>query len=470
MDTQMLKVFAERLRAHLEQHQLHLKHGQALDLIAALPGLRNWPEVNAFPVRVAAGQLNDSSAERLSRRLTKNHGVALTPAQLLQILKPARVEGERVLAYEEMDDSGSPTGRRAAFAGVEFTPLRYVDLVDTKLNNKVVIPLNWKHAKVIESNIPEIKLDGFASGNATIESTYTSKAIGLVKGGWLPSGLAVRQDMIVLPDRCTITELKGRFRDGIKKNEEDKDFLDFFEGDGIRINPLLYALEGNLRRNPTPDQIRQQLEEVMAALRLALPKAELVPGDIGGLQGVVGIVQDTLASMERKQAFLMRMAPKLLPPTSVSKKAQLWSEILSTAQDCGIPKNSLVVLAALSSISVPMGNSPAKRLLKPSADYSAEDAYNALADLRSLEILMCLFALFPAQQIMLCTGDKNLALFWAGIRASKFAWIGKAATFTLSPVEALLPNVSAEHRASFFDPVDHNEAVSAKATTEGGAP
>lgn len=379
---------------------------------------------------------------------------------------------ERVLAYEEVDDSGNSTGRRAAFAGVEFTPLGYADLVDTKLGNKVVIALNWKNAKVIESNIAEIELDRFASGNATLESAYTFRAIGLVKGGWLPSGLAVRQDMIVLPDRCTITELKGRFRDGIKTNEDDKDFLDFldfFKGDGIRINPLLYALEGNLRKNPTPDQVQQQFEEVTAALRLALPKAELVPGDTGGLQGVVGIVQDTLASMERKQTFLMRMAPKLQPPTSASKKTQLWDEILAVAQDCGIPTNSLVVLAALSSISAPMGNSPAKRLLKPSANYSAEDAYNALADLRSLEILMCLFALFPDQQIMLCTGDKNLALLWAGIRASKFDWAGKAATFTLSPIEALLPEVSVERGTSFFDPVHRSGAVAVEPSMEGGA-
>lgn len=378
-------------------------------------------------------------------------------------------KGEKVLAYEEVDGSGAPTGRRAAFTGVEFIPLAYAELVDTKLGNKVVIPLNWENAKVIESNIAEIELDRFASGNATLESAYTSRAIGLVKGGWLPSGLAVRQGMIVLPDRCTITELKGRFRNGVKKNEDDKDFLDFFEGDGIRINPLLYALEGNLRRNPTPEEVRQQLGEVMAAMRLALPKAELVPGDSGGLQGVVGIVQDTRASMARKQTFLMRMAPKLLPPTSASKKVQLWEEILATAQDCGIPTNSLVVLAALSSISVPMGNSPAKRLLKPSANYSAEDAYNALADLRSLEILMCLFALFPDQRIMMCTGDKNLALFWAGICASQFNWVGKAATFTLSPIEALLPNVSVEHGASFFDLVGRSGAVGREPEMEGGA-
>ena len=37
MDTQQLKVFAERLRAYLERHNLTLKHGQTLDLIAAIP-------------------------------------------------------------------------------------------------------------------------------------------------------------------------------------------------------------------------------------------------------------------------------------------------------------------------------------------------------------------------------------------------------------------------------------------------
>lgn len=378
------------------------------------------------------------------------------------------LKSERVLAFDEVDDSRNPTGRRAAFGGVEFAPLGYADLVDTKLGDKVVVPLNWQNAKVVESNIGNIELDRFASGNATLESAYTSRAIGLVRGGWLPSGLAVKKDMIVLPDRCTITELKGRFREGIKKKEDDKDFLDFFAGDGIRINPLLYAVEGNLRRSPTSEQIQQQLEEVMAALRLALPKAELVPADGGGLQGIVGLVQDTQASMARKQNFLMRLAPKLQPPTSAGKKAQLWDEILGTAQDCDIPTKSLVVIAALSSISVPMGKSPAKRLLKPSVDYCAEDAYNALSDLRSLELLICLFALFPDQQIMLCTGDKNLALFWAGIRAAKFAWAGNAATFTLSPIEALLPDVSGEHGSSLFDPIDRSETVAVEPLIQRG--
>ncbi len=354
------------------------------------------------------------------------------------------------MVFKEHGDDDKPTGRSAAFAGIEFLPLQFADLVDKKLSSEVVIPLRWERAKVIESNIPGITVDTFSRGNTTLVSPFSARAIGLVKGGWLPSGLAVQNDMVVMPDRCIISDLKGRFCGGTKKNESDKDFLDLLAGRGTRINPLLYAIEGNLRRNPTPEIIEQQLNEAAAALRSALPEAELVPGDRGGLEGAIGIVRDTQVSMARKEEFLMRLAPKLHAPTSAGKKALLWDETLETARVCGVVKNSLVVLAALSAISVPNGKSPAKRLLKLSREYSTENAYNALADMRSLEILMGLFSLFPEQRLMLCTRDKDLALLWAGMRASDFAWCGDHATFTLSPVDELLPGMTPAQRDSFF--------------------
>lgn len=86
MDHQALKVFAERLRAYLATQQLTLKHGQALDLVAAIPGLRNWPEVSAFPDRVAASTLNDHAAGRLARRIHEKFTLSVTPAALLQAL------------------------------------------------------------------------------------------------------------------------------------------------------------------------------------------------------------------------------------------------------------------------------------------------------------------------------------------------------------------------------------------------
>lgn len=54
MDIPQLKLLAGRVRGLLQQSSRPVGHSQSLDLIAALPGLRNWPEVMAFQDRVSA--------------------------------------------------------------------------------------------------------------------------------------------------------------------------------------------------------------------------------------------------------------------------------------------------------------------------------------------------------------------------------------------------------------------------------
>lgn len=358
----------------------------------------------------------------------------------------------RVLKHVELDEqTGEPTGRSASFVDVIFQGLQYSDLIDLKLGSKVEIPLSFKNAHLLESSIAELSSVTNASGRFKLESIYSSKTIGLVKDGWLPSGLALQDDMTILPDRCTISELVGHFRNGSKTNEANKDFLDLFADQRVRINPLLYALEGNLKTNPSPEVVEQQFEEACAKIKVSLPLAELVPESKGALQGVVGIINDTKIGMARKQEFLLHIAPRLRAPVSKQRLSLVWDEVLTAADGHNIPRRSLVVLAALSAATVPNGKSPAKALLKlTEPNYSAELAYNALADLRSLELLMYLFAMFPNERILLCTGDKDLALFWAGIRASNFAWHSDYFHCKYSPVEALLPNVTPERMASYF--------------------
>lgn len=358
---------------------------------------------------------------------------------------------EHVLKYVEIDEkTGLPTGRSVSISGVEFQPLQYCDLVHQKLD-KISIPLRWDNARVLETTIPEISLEECVGGCVTLESAFSSRTIGLIKGGWLPAGLALQQGMTVMPDRCTVTELIGRFCNGKRKDNANDDFLDFFVGHQIRINPLLYVLEGNQKRNPTPEEVYQQFKEVCAKVKMALPDADLVPTGEQGLKGVVGIINDTRPAMARKEDFLVRLASKLRNNVGASKVQEVWDWVLGVADECGVPRQSMVVLAALSAVSVPNGKSPAKRLLKlTEPNYSTELAYNALADLRSLEILMYLFALFPQERIMLCTGDKDLALFWAGIRASEFAWVKGQFRCKFSPVDAFLPRITEKMATCYF--------------------
>jgi hypothetical protein len=88
MDIQQLKLLAERVRDLLQQSNHPVGHSQSLDLVAALPGLRNWPEVQAFPDRVAACELDAASTSRLAFRLKKKFDLELSPQAMLAAVSP----------------------------------------------------------------------------------------------------------------------------------------------------------------------------------------------------------------------------------------------------------------------------------------------------------------------------------------------------------------------------------------------
>lgn len=94
MEIQQLKLLAGRIRDLLEQSSVNVTHSQALELSSALPGLRNWSEVMAFPGRVAALELDLSATRRLAFRLQKRYGLELTAEDLLNTLQPSETRSE----------------------------------------------------------------------------------------------------------------------------------------------------------------------------------------------------------------------------------------------------------------------------------------------------------------------------------------------------------------------------------------
>ncbi len=81
-------------------------------------------------------------------------------------------------------------------------------------------------------------------------------------------------------------------------------------------------------------------------------------------------------------------------------------------------------------------------------DVAAVETRASLADLRSLEVLMHIFAIWPDQRVMLCTADKDMALFWTGLRASNFMYQAGRMSFDVDPA-ALLPGISSQQWAAF---------------------
>ncbi|MDR3416895.1 MAG: hypothetical protein P4L83_11980 [Nevskia sp.] len=92
MEIQHLKLLAARVRELLQKSNHDIGHNLSLDLIAAIPGLRNWPEVQAFPERVAAAELDETAAVRLAFRLNKKFNLGIPPVAVLELLNPAAAE------------------------------------------------------------------------------------------------------------------------------------------------------------------------------------------------------------------------------------------------------------------------------------------------------------------------------------------------------------------------------------------
>ena len=87
MDQSQLKQCAKRLHSYLQpQLGVAFKLGNALDLVAALPGLRRWPEVTAFPDQVARAELTMEAVQRLSRRIEQRYHAQVDAELLMSAL------------------------------------------------------------------------------------------------------------------------------------------------------------------------------------------------------------------------------------------------------------------------------------------------------------------------------------------------------------------------------------------------
>lgn len=130
MDVPQLKLLAGRVRALLSQSSSEIGHSQSLDLIAALPGLRSWPEVIAFPQRVAACEVDAGSAGRLAFRLKKNFGLQLSPNDVLSALLPSNVDSAQLPL--QVWPGGPPFGVYVTTSAAAITALltRYEEATD----------------------------------------------------------------------------------------------------------------------------------------------------------------------------------------------------------------------------------------------------------------------------------------------------------------------------------------------------
>ncbi|MBV7541987.1 hypothetical protein [Acidovorax sp. sic0104] len=346
------------------------------------------------------------------------------------------------IQYIEKSPSGKPTGRKATIHG-ELVPFGHTDLLERTLGKPSRLNLRIQNANVISSSIPEIPVGPSKPLETTIETHLAVRHVGLVRGGWFPAGLEQAVGSVILIDRCTLTELKGRFKPGGSK-ASGGDFVDWLDDPNVKLSPALLALEGNQTEHPSADAIEAQMKEHAGHLRALIPNATVIgdsPKMLKALTALAFSEQHQTAS-ERTIEFLLSTEPLLRHPVSRARLPGVMAQIAANAGATGLSLRDPAVMCAISAAGVRHGRNAAKRALKfVKAPYTRKEAYNAMCDMRALKAFASLLSVLPDENAMWCTSDKDLSLVWCGMSLSKFdPGSGlSSTTVTSSPLEAFLP-------------------------------
>lgn len=270
----------------------------------------------------------------------------------------------------------------------------------------------------------------------TLQFEKKIKAWVLVPGGWFPIHFPSVDILVV--DR-NVTSALAAFEANPNRPDLDADkwWLQHLNRASPLLNPILCALEGRWKAPPSFDQFKDELNSSGAILRRTLPEARILEHREEDLHVAYQICISQVPRMQREMAFLVAVCPKLTSRIASGKELGLEAYLFSEADKFDVDSKSLCFIAALSVLYEKCdGSEPriGRGVLKPKPLYTEHDAYNAIADLHSLEMLAAGRAL-PGPSIGLCTRDKYLAAFWTCLGAHSGFWDGNSFTssFTLKP-------------------------------------
>jgi len=246
-------------------------------------------------------------------------------------------------------------------------------------------------------------------------------AYGLVDGGWLPLPMAFKR--IALLDRNVVISLEKFHSSPNAKNSNWPNWLGL---DAETLSPMLFALEGPNRKVPTDFQMRVELNRAVKILTSLFPAAKVQHVSTKQRKALLRTVLQHSETRTRATRLLTKAAPLVVDRVKQEHRKKLEAEVLRIAKTEYVGADSLPVIALLSCIYDGGGVScshraatPGRAVLKPKSSYSAEDAYNALADLFFLELMLHIFEFFPEDHPVLYTRDVGITAFWSALQPTQ---------------------------------------------------
>jgi hypothetical protein len=169
-------------------------------------------------------------------------------------------------------------------------------------------------------------------------------------------------------------------------------------------------------------------------------------------QAAFELIKSISGQNEKEIEFLIKAVPLIVTDVPAPDLTKTESEIIRIAQETKLDLKSLSVLTVLSRLydNGKSGYNVAKKILKPSSEYTKENAYNTLANLNALRLFIGFLALSKSnksESFAFCTSDKALVLLWSGFNFYDIKFVkdvGARSSFSLS--ENLFPRLSQDQR------------------------
>lgn len=329
-----------------------------------------------------------------------------------------------VLKFESAD------GHVIEFVPSSATPLSLADLHliddDDSANLRIELDTN-------DMTIDGGRHQGSANVNFQVAFQEPVAIYGLVPRGWLPMPFVGPPRFLV--DSNVVIRLR-QLREGklAPNGKAIQWWTNFFASGGGLFNPLPYAFEGGPRRKPSMAEFVAAYEKGVSELRAAMPGSEVVTFDDAAYKAAYALLEAFDEKGARQTTFLQKVCPIIAQRVPQGTETRIAEKIIAAADSCSVDRASLVVMTVLSCLYEDVqGARPSigRMVIKPTLAYSEADAFNAISDLRHVELVSAGQGWFGSEAFALCTCDRGLARLWTALSPVAEVTIENGATFTL---------------------------------------
>lgn len=341
------------------------------------------------------------------------------------------------------------TNHIISFEAKQFLPLSYTDFVVARNRGFESLNITCLADSIEIENNGAVESKGKGKIDLPIKFRQPLPIYALVRGGWLPPFFV--QPSNLLTDSNAVGNLEAINKGNAQPIYGQIDWwFKLFNESNLTINPLPYAIEGNQFRTPTLQELKSSFASASDTIRAKFPKANIVQYEDEHFQIAFDLITSLSEKCKRYTEFLIKAAPLITDSVAEQNLLDVESKILKFAQETKVDLKSLPVLTTLSCLydDGSSGFAAARRILKPKASYTDEQAYNALADLNALEFFIGTIALSESHEsFAFCTSDKAIVLLWSSFYFynTKFDRdLGAVSSFVLS--ENLFPRLSGSQR------------------------